>query len=56
MSAACCSPRVAQVTSTVICSWPDAVTSRAVTMPPAFSIAVVSSLTAVGGPAPPAAP
>ena len=48
MSAACCSPRVAHVTSTVICSWPDAVTSRAVTMPPAFSIAVVSSLTAVG--------
>ena len=48
MSAACCSPRVAHVTSTVICSWPDAVTSSAVTMPPAFSIAVVSSLTAVG--------
>ena len=46
--AACASPSVAHVTSTCICSWPEAVTSSAVTMPPACSIAVVSSLTAVG--------
>ena len=48
ISAACSSPRVAHVTSTPMRSWPDVVTSRAVTIPPACSIAVVSSLTAVG--------
>ena len=37
----------AQVTSMRSRSWPEAVTSRAVTMPPAFSTAVVSRLIAV---------
>jgi hypothetical protein len=37
----------AQVTSTWIRSWPEPVTSRAVTSPPAFSTAAVSWLTAV---------
>ncbi|MNW64909.1 hypothetical protein D3C74_432370 [compost metagenome] len=48
ISSACDSPRVATVTSTVMRSWPEAVTSRAETIPPDCSMAVVSSLTAVG--------
>jgi len=48
ISVACASPRVAQVTSTEMWSECDAVTSRPVTIPPVCSMAVVSSLTAVG--------
>ena len=47
MRSACAVSEAAQVTSMRSLSWPDAVTSRAVTMPPASSTQVVSLLIAV---------